>query len=80
MEQKFEAIRCYASQFDQRRLPGLEHFLRSQAGAEGGLAGFRYGELYALPRPIGTTDPIAMLGQWPTPTPSPDIGSKRTTT
>ena len=80
MEQKFEAIRCYASQFDERRLPGLEHFLRSHAGAEGGMAGFRYGELYALPRPIGTADPIAMLGQWPTPTPSPDIGSKRTTT
>ncbi len=80
MEQKIEAIRCYASQFDQRRLPGLEHFLRSHAGAEGGMAGFRYGELYALPRPVGTADPIAMLGQWPTPTPSPDIGSKRSTT
>jgi LmbE family N-acetylglucosaminyl deacetylase len=76
-ETKLEAIACYKSQFDGQRWEGLQHFITSTAGAEGGMAGYRYGELYALPRPVGTTDPVAMLGHWRPGTPSEDIGSKK---
>ena len=69
IDQKIEAIRCYRSQFDGERLAGLEHYVRSIAGAEGITAGFRFGELYALPRPIGVTDMAALLGDWKIPPP-----------
>ncbi len=76
IEAKLEAIKCYQSQFYGKRWERLEHFITCQAGSEGGLAGFRYGELYALPRPVGTADPISLLGHWGVPPPSRDIGSK----
>ncbi|MFQ5590114.1 MAG: PIG-L family deacetylase [Phycisphaerae bacterium] len=69
IEQKIEAIRCYRSQFDGDRLAGLEHYVRSGAGVEGGAVGVRYGELYALPRPLGITDLVAALGEWKIPPP-----------
>jgi len=69
IDQKIEAIRCYRSQFDGKRLEGLEHWIRSHAGVEGSLAGYRYGELYALPRPLGVTDMVAALGDWQIPPP-----------
>ena len=69
IERKIEAIRCYGSQFDEERMAGLEHFVRSTAGAEGGMVGVRYGELYALPRPLAVTDLVAVLGEWKIPPP-----------
>jgi bacillithiol biosynthesis deacetylase BshB1 len=69
LQQKIEAVRCYKSQFGDERFKGLEHYIRSLAGAEGIAAGFRFGELYALPRLIGVTDPIQMLGDWKIPPP-----------
>ena len=69
MEQKIEAIRCYRSQFDERRFEGLEHYVRSGAGTEGTSIGVRYGELYALPRPLGVDDMVSLLGDWPLPPP-----------
>lgn len=69
IERKIEAIRCYASQFDGARFERLEHYVRSLAGAEGGMSGFRYGELYAVPRPIGVKDLAQTLGQWEIPPP-----------
>lgn len=69
IEQKIEAIRCYKSQFDDRRFEGLAHYVRSWAGTEGGLVGVRYGELYALPRPLGVTDIVTALGRWGIPPP-----------
>ncbi len=69
LEQKLEAVACYKSQFDEKRFAGVSHFVSSLAGAEGGIAGYRYGETYALPRPIGTTDMIGMLGEWKIPPP-----------
>lgn len=69
IDQKIEAIRCYKSQFDGERFAGLEHYVRSGAGAEGGAVGVRYGELYALPRPLGVTDMVALLGDWKIPPP-----------
>ncbi|MCH8244202.1 MAG: PIG-L family deacetylase [Planctomycetes bacterium] len=69
IEQKIEAIRCYRSQFDGSRLAGLEHYVRSIAGAEGVGAGVKYGELYALPRVLTVTDMVSLLGEWKIPPP-----------
>jgi len=69
IETKIEAVSCYSSQFENSRLERLVHYIRSQAGAEGALAGYAYGELYALPRPLGTTDMIKMVGDWKIPAP-----------
>ena len=69
IEQKLEAIACYRSQFDETRLDRLLHYVRSTAGFEGALAGYRYGELFALPRPVGTNDLMACLGRWEIPAP-----------
>ncbi|MBI4717290.1 MAG: PIG-L family deacetylase [Planctomycetes bacterium] len=69
LEQKIAAIRCYHSQFDDERFAGLEHYVRSWAGVEGSSVGVRYGETYALPRPLGVTDPVALLGEWQIPPP-----------
>ena len=69
MDQKIEAIRCYESQFDKQRFARLEHYVRHTAGAEGIGVGVRYGELYALPRPLGVTDMVSLLGDWDIPPP-----------
>ena len=69
IEQKIEAIRCYRSQFDDERFAGLEHYVRCGAGVEGGSVGVRYGELFALPRPLGVTDMVSLLGDWQFPPP-----------
>lgn len=69
IEQKIEAVRCYASQFDEKRIAGVEHFIRSSAGYEGMSAGYRYGEAYYLPRALGVTDLVEALTEWPTPPP-----------
>jgi LmbE family N-acetylglucosaminyl deacetylase len=69
IDQKIEAISCYRSQFDGERLERLVHYVRSVSGAEGARCGFHYGEMYALPRPAGVSDMIAMLGDWKIPPP-----------
>jgi len=69
LEQKIEAVRCYESQFAGERFERVEHYIRSQAGVEGTSVGVRYGELYALPRPLGTADMVALLGAWQVPPP-----------
>ncbi len=66
---KVEAISCYRSQFGAQRLERVVHYVRSMAGAEGALSGFAFGELYAVPRPIGTTDVVQLLGDWQIPAP-----------
>ncbi len=69
IEQKIEAVACYRSQFDGDRLKRLQHYIRSTAGFEGALCGFTYGELFALPRPVGTADIVSLLGHWQIPPP-----------
>ncbi len=76
LDQQIEAVSCYRSQFDGERLAGLEHHLRSCAGAEGGMVGVRYGERYALPRPLGVTDMVSLLGDWKIPPPFEQSGRK----
>lgn len=78
IEQKVEACRCYESQFDKDRFVGLEHYIRSIAGAEGVLSGVRYGEMYALPRPLSVHDMAALLGDWKIPPPFGIAASKGT--
>jgi len=65
IEQKIAAVACYKSQFPAERFAGLRHWLHSMAGYEGGLVGYDYGELYALPRPLGFEDPMPLFGEWP---------------
>jgi len=76
IDQKIEAIACYQSQFDGSRIERLEHYVRSMAGAEGASAGFASGETYALPRPVGVTDMVALLGDWKIPPPFPTAATK----
>ena len=69
IDQKVEAVRCYKSQFDGARFERIEHYIRSNAGAEGAMIGVKFGEGYALPRPLGVTDMVALLGDWQIPPP-----------
>ena len=69
LDRKIAAVKCYASQFEGSRFEGVEHFIRSSAGYEGMSAGYRYGESYYLPRPLGVTDLMQPLTAWPTPPP-----------
>jgi N-acetylglucosamine malate deacetylase 1 len=69
IEQKLAAVACYRSQFPGERLANLQHYMRSMAGAEGAACGYKYGELYAVPRPIGVTDFLSLFQEWPLPSP-----------
>ncbi|HRX83616.1 MAG TPA: PIG-L family deacetylase [Phycisphaerae bacterium] len=77
IEKKLEAVRAYRSQFDGVRLAHVEHVIRSIAGYEGAMAGFAYGEAYAVPRPIGTSDLMAALGEWGPPPPFDPLAPPR---
>lgn len=74
IDQKLKAIACYESQFDEGRFERLAHYVRSHNGAEGSQCGFMYGELYALPRPLGIKDMVATFTPWEVPAPfRPDL-------
>jgi N-acetylglucosamine malate deacetylase 1 len=53
---KMEAIRCYSSQFDEPRFEKVRHFVSGHNATNGSRCGFMYGELFALPTPVGTPD------------------------
>jgi LmbE family N-acetylglucosaminyl deacetylase len=55
-EAKLESIRCYASQFDAVRFDRVRHFVAAANATQGARCGFFYGELFALPTPVGTKD------------------------
>lgn len=69
IDTKIEAVSCYRSQFDGPRLDRVIHYIRSTAGTEGAWGGFNYGELYAAPRPLGTSDLVQHVGSWSVPPP-----------
>lgn len=74
IDKKLEAIACYQSQFDQARFDRLAHYVRSLNGFEGGQCGFAYGELFALPRPLGVKNLLGLFGPWEVPPPfRPDL-------
>jgi N-acetylglucosamine malate deacetylase 1 len=60
-EQKLESIRCYESQFDAERFARLKHFVTGHNISVGGRCGFAYGELFALPHPVGALDLFALV-------------------
>lgn len=74
-EQKLEAIRCYESQFDAARFEMLKHFLGGQMAADGARCGFKYGERFALPHPVGASDLVQLVrGAADIPPPKPGQG------
>src|SRR5437870_6659750 len=52
-EQKVLAVECYRSQFDEARFARVRHFLGGYNAHSGSRCGFLYGELFALPHPVG---------------------------
>lgn len=66
-EQKIAAISVYKSQFDAQRLARLVHRIRAVDAAEGGRAGFEYGEMFALPHPLPLPDPVGHFSQLSAP-------------
>lgn len=69
IDQKLAAVACYRSQFRDERFERLKDYILSVAATEGATCGYRYGELYAMPRPIGVSDLLSLLGGWPLPSP-----------
>jgi len=75
MEQKFEAIRVYESQFDAERFARVKHMVGSANGYHGARCGYRYGELFALPHPVGSPDLVqTVYGSKPTAPPDVPVG------
>jgi LmbE family N-acetylglucosaminyl deacetylase len=59
---KVAAVRAYESQFDAARFARVEHMIRSTGGYHGARCGYMYGELFALPTPVGAPD-LVTLGE-----------------
>jgi bacillithiol biosynthesis deacetylase BshB1 len=55
-EQKLKAIQCYESQFDEKRVALVRHFITGHNIHQGARCGFSYGEMFALPHPAGAAD------------------------
>jgi bacillithiol biosynthesis deacetylase BshB1 len=55
-EAKMKAIECYQSQFDADRFDKLRHYISAQNATIGARCGFRYGEYFAMPVPVGSGD------------------------
>jgi bacillithiol biosynthesis deacetylase BshB1 len=61
IDQKIAAVKAYASQFDTARFGRVEHMIRSTNGYQGARCGYLYGELFALPTPIGAPDLVQLV-------------------
>jgi bacillithiol biosynthesis deacetylase BshB1 len=61
IDQKLAAVRAYESQFDAHRFQRVEHMIRSTNGFHGARCGYMYGELFALPTPIGAPDLVQVV-------------------
>ncbi|QVL32649.1 PIG-L family deacetylase [Telmatocola sphagniphila] len=60
-EQKMQAIQTYESQFDLGRFEKVAHFIRCVNGATGARCGYMYGEQFALPTSVGSTDLFTLV-------------------
>jgi bacillithiol biosynthesis deacetylase BshB1 len=69
--QKMAAVRCYESQFDAERFERVQHFLTGHNVTNGARCGFAYGELFALPHPVGAVDLLNLVGGAKAGTPAP---------
>ena len=75
VEQKLGAIRAYRSQFDDERFERVKHFVTSTNGYHGFRCGFKFGELFALPHPVGAPDLVTLVhGSKPTTPPDVPVG------
>jgi len=75
MDQKLASIEVYKSQFDETRFARVKHMITSANGYHGGRCGFTYGELFALPHPVGASDLVALVhGSKPTTPPDVPVG------
>ena len=61
MEQKLAAVACYSSQFDEGRFEKVRHFVSGANAFAGARCGFMYGEMFALPHPVGSSDLMAVV-------------------
>ena len=61
IEQKLASIQAYESQFDMDRFSKVRHYVTCQNGYQGARCGFMYGELFALPHPVGTDDLLKLV-------------------
>jgi bacillithiol biosynthesis deacetylase BshB1 len=74
-EQKLAAIQVYKSQFDDERFARIKHLVGSTNGYHGMRCGYRYGELFALPHPVGSPDLVQTIyGSKPTTPPDVPVG------
>ena len=60
-EAKMASIQAYESQFDAGRFERVKHAITGNAISIGSRCGFAYGELFALPGPIGTPDLVKLV-------------------
>jgi bacillithiol biosynthesis deacetylase BshB1 len=58
---KIAAVKAYQSQFDLARFEHVEHMIRSTNGYHGARCGYMYGELFALPTPVGAPDLVSLV-------------------
>ncbi len=61
IDAKVAAVRAYESQFDAARFARVEHMIRSANGFHGARCGYMYGELFALPTPVGAPDLVSLV-------------------
>jgi bacillithiol biosynthesis deacetylase BshB1 len=61
IDQKVAAVKAYQSQFDPARFTRVEHMIRSGNGYQGARCGYLYGELFALPTPVGALDLVQVV-------------------
>jgi bacillithiol biosynthesis deacetylase BshB1 len=70
-DRKMAAVACYRSQFDEARLERVRHAVGGHNAAQGSRCGFAYGELFALPHPVGASDLVALVCGAKAATPAP---------
>ena len=70
-EQKMLAVQAYASQFDAGRLERVRHAIGGNNAALGARCGFLYGEMFALPAPVGASDLVTLVTGAKAATPAP---------
>lgn len=74
-EIKMAAIRCYESQFDEKRIAMVQHWISAYNASNGGRCGFAYGEFFAMPQPVGAEDLVKLVRSGRVaPSPSPVAG------
>lgn len=60
-EVKMRSVACYHSQFDEMRFERVKHGLIGFMISAGSRCGFAYGEMFALPGPVGTSNLVQLV-------------------